>query len=338
MRLFVMIAAVTAGAAAAEPPAPTAAPAPAPAVALARAPTSLIPEPGLPRTPDGRPDLQGVAWTANFFPVWTSSGPPGPLVIGESEARAMVKMMAAGFLGSADPGVRLDPEAEGLIGETDGLPLVRGERRTRLIVLPDDGRLPLTPKARTELSAYDWLALPSDHPEERPAGERCLATSPPIGATISLNPRQFIQTRDHIVLHTEYGDEGRIIPMEGAGPAQTLPSRLGRSSARWDGDTLVIETTGLPADDRLKIFPPLVLNPDATLIERFTRVSQDELVYQFTVIDPETYSQPWLAEYSLYRSPHRLYGWSCHEANYSLPNVLMAGRVADARRNGRPVR
>jgi hypothetical protein len=74
-----------------------------------------------------------------------------------------------------------------------------------------------------------------------------------------------------------------------------------------------------------------IVNPDAKVTERFTRAGADELVYQFTVEDPKAYTAPWLAEYSLFRAPYRMYASSCHEANYSLANILSGQRVADAR-------
>jgi hypothetical protein len=294
-------------------------------------PTSLAPEPGLPRTADGHPDLQGVVWTTNFFPVFEALPMSLPLVLPEPMAQQLVAQMAQGFLGSGDVNVKLDPEVSHLIGATDGLPIVRGERRTRLVVLPATGRIPYTEAARAEIGAYDWLKLPSDNPEERPITERCLVQtgSPPASTTISLNPRQFIQTADYVVIHSEYGDEARIIPFPDARHPVRPPTPYGTSLAHWEGDTLVVETTDLPASDRLRFFQPLVVNPDAKVIERFTRLSARELLYQFTVEDPKAYTAPWLAEYSLFAADKRMFPWSCHEANYSLTNILLAARMAE---------
>lgn len=253
------------------------------------------------------------------------------LVVSEAEAEAIAHQMLQAAL--LDPLVAIDPEAPELLGATDGLAIVRGERRTRAVVMPADGVLPYTPEARAEANAYDILSFRSDNPEERPSGERCIANSgqPPVANVVGLNPRQFIQTRTHIVIHTEFGDEARIVPFTGAHAPRAIWSRLGNSIARWDGDTLVVETIDLPAEDRVRGFPTLIVSEDSKVIERFTRVSADELLYQYTVEDAGVYTAPWLAEYSLYRTEQRMLPYSCHEANYSLANILQAQRVADAR-------
>ena len=133
------------------------------------------------------------------------------------------------------------------------------------------------------------------------------------------------------MLHTEYGDEARIIPFTSAHRPRRSTALIGDSIARWEGDTLVIETIGLPEKDRVRFFSNLVVTSDARVIERFTRLSEKELLYQYTVEDPTTYTAPWLAEYSLYRTSQRMFEHACHEGNYSLPNILRAQRVKDAR-------
>jgi hypothetical protein len=302
-----------------------------PASAPVYVPTSLVPEPGLPRTPDGHPSFEGI-WTTNFFPMIESTPLTPDLILTEDKAKAVLAQFVKMF--SASPSIMIDPEAHVLLLETDGFPIVRGQRRARAVVLPPDGKLPFTPEARQEAEAYDMTAgYGLNNPEERPTGERCLTSGgqPPIASTLSLNPRQFIQMPGQIVIHTEYGDEARIIPFADHHGPKILSSRLGDSIARWEGDTLVIETTNLPAEDRVRPFPTLMVRPEATVIERYTRLSRDELLYQYTVIDPGVYTAPWLAEYSLYRTSQRMFPWSCHEGNYSLPNILKAQRVADAR-------
>jgi hypothetical protein len=113
---------------------------------------------------------------------------------------------------------------------------------------------------------------------------------------------------------------------------QGAASWYGDSIARWEGDTLVIETVRQQKAPHVRgLLTNFVVNADATVIERFTRLSHDELLYQFTVIDPKIYSEPWLAEYSFRASASGMFPSPCHEHNYSLPNILLAQRVADAR-------
>jgi hypothetical protein len=307
----------------------------APQPARVYRPTSLEPDDpfDLPRTPQGRPDFQGVVWDANFF-TFLQAGAGPELVVPEAAAKATFEQMVANFAGNSL--IALDPEIEGLVRNAAGLPIVRGERRTRLLVLPADGRMPFTAEARKEMQAASRAsaqiaAARADNPEDRPPSERCLimmglAPLSPMGAS---NPRQFIQTPTHIVIQTEYGGEARIIPFADRRTSAPLPSSLGNSTARWDGDTLVIETTGMPASARLRPFPVLIVNPDAKVIERYTLLSRKELLYQYTIEDPKVYAAPWLAEYSLFVQPHRMYEHACHEGNYSLPNILSGQRVAD---------
>lgn len=295
-------------------------------------PTSLRADPGLPRTADGRPDFQGEVWTSDFFPMLEESGMAETLVISEEKAAEMTEMMAAGM--RRWTAFAIDPEAEDLIIDTkDGLPIVRGQRRSRMVVWPADGRLPYTAAARAEVEEIDPMERPLDDPEARPLAERCIAQgglAPNLG-TAGLNFVRFVQTPGHVVIHTEYGGEARVIPFSDRHRPEGLPSVLGDSIARWEGDTLVIETIGLPAEDRLRPFPRLIVSADATVVERYTRVTADELLYQFTVIDPAVYEDEWLGEYSLTRSDGRMYPHECHEGNYSLENILKAGRQADVR-------
>jgi hypothetical protein len=295
-------------------------------------PTSLIPEPGLPRTPDGRPDFQGAVWATNFFPVFEASPMAANLIVSEEEAKKMVETMVAGMM--KNPGFNIDPEAGDIIGGTDGLPLVRGERRTRLIVLPANGKLPMSPEVKKQISGVDVMDGPKDDYEQRNSSERCLVLSgnPPIYAIISYNRIQFVQTPHHVVIHNENGDEARIIPLTDTHKPAGPTSWYGDSIARWDGDTLVIETIRQNPKNRVRgLMSKFVVNGEAKVIERFTRVSKDELLYQFTIEDPKVYSEPWLGEFSFHAAATGMFPFACHEHNYSLPNILLGQRVADAR-------
>jgi hypothetical protein len=327
---------LAAGAArAADPPAPAASASPP----AAYKPTSLKPAPGVPRTADGHPDLQGVVWDAYFFaPLQMTQPKLAPtLALPEAQARAAHKALVSSFVDSPifKPILALDPEFEGILNNSKGFPIVRGERRSRLLVLPADGKLPLTPegKKQSQLS-MSAMVDKADNPEDRNSLERCLSkdAAPPDFFLGAPNPRQFVLTRDHVVIHSETGDEVRIIPFAQVHGTSGVASVYGDSIARWDGDTLVIETTHSPADQRKRFSPltVLVVNPDAKVIERFTRVSGDELVYQFTVEDPNIYAAPWLAEYSFFRAPYPMFPGECHEGNYGLPNILAGARYAEA--------
>jgi len=299
--------------------------------AAARAPTSTVVDADVPRTADGKPELQGAVWATNYFPVWDMNPMTKELVVSEDEGRKIVETMVAGMQGIPD--FQIDPEVHIIIGGTDGLPLVRGERRTRLIVEPADGKVPLTDEARAVIKANSAKGDPMDDYEQRPNSERCLVLSgnPPMFVTVSYNRLQIIQTPDHIVIHNENGDEARIVPLAErhvGGPQNWF----GDAIARWDGDTLVVETIRQHPDEVIRgLFGKFPVTPEAKVIERFTRVAKDELLYQFTVEDPKSYSAPWLAEYS-FRAVHTgMYPSPCHEHNLSLPHILMGARMAEQR-------
>ena len=294
-------------------------------------PAAAKPPYAAPRTSFGQPSLEGI-WTQNFV-ILMEAMPQAPMLVVPEPAAQQIAAAAAQGIGNAlDQG--LDPEVPELMKVTDGLPIVRGERRTRSVVLPADGKLPYTEAARKESSRGPRSPL-IDNPEERPNWERCITSLglPPVTGmgTTSVNPRQIIQTPGQIVIHTEYGDEARIIPLTATHKPKALHSPIGDAIARWEGETLVVETIGLPEDDRVRFFSNLIVPGDAKVIERFTRVAENELLYQYTVESPSAYTAPWMAEYSLYKTSQRMFEHACHEGNHSLRNILLAQRIKDAR-------
>lgn len=293
-----------------------------------------------PRNALGQPDLEGV-WNTNFvLPLEAPPRDAPPLVLPEAQARDYAHKLAEGI--RALSALKLDPEVDDLshVNEVAGLGVVRGQRRTRQIVEPADGRLPATPAARGQITFVEQVLqnatdapFPTDGPETRSNWERCLVGQgqPPVNIVTSINPRQILQTRDAVVVLSEYGPDLRVIPYattHANRPAQASP--LGDSIARWEAETLVIETTGLPAKDVIRPIPTLLVPPTAKVIERYTRVSPTELLYQYTVVDASVYAKPWLAEYSLTRVKTPIYEFACHEGNYSLPNILAGARAAEA--------
>lgn len=300
----------------------------------------------VPRTSYGQPDLQGV-WNTDFLlPVEATPITPS-LVVPEAEAKTLAKQIAAQAAKTAV--FKIDGEvAERLeSAEAVGLAVVRGQRRTRQVVEPADGMIPWTRAARGQVRFIDGqLAnnpdppLPADNPEQRPSGERCLAQfgQPPVFNVANINPRKILLTRDHVVIHMEYGDEVRIIPFASQHQPAALTSYLGDSIARWEGDALVIETVRMPARDTLRLFPAMIVTANATVIEKYQRLSATELLYQYTVVDPAIYAGPWLAEYSLSPVPDRMFEFACHEGNYSLPNILSGAREIERRRDAAPGR
>ncbi|THD71103.1 hypothetical protein [Phenylobacterium sp.] len=287
-----------------------------------------------PRNALGQPDLQGV-WNTHFILPMEARPDMPSLTLPEAEATEFARKLnvEAGKLAifAQDPEVaeiRSDPSRSNLA-------IVRGQRRTRQVVQPADGMLPLTRGMRGQMRFIEQLLrtqteppFPTEGPELRPNWERCVVGwgQPPIASTGDINPRQIVQTRDVVVILTEYGPDLRIIPITDKHGPPLQASALGDAIAHWEGETLVIETIGLPEKDALRPFPTLFVPANAKVIERYTRVSKTELLYQYTVVDPTIYTAPWLAEYSLYRTDKPIFEFACHEGNYSLPNILAGAR------------
>lgn len=301
---------------------------------LLAAPPAAAREYKAPRTDAGHPDLQGV-WNTNFI-LPLEAHPDAPtLTLPKAQADALALKIAKELDELAY--FQFDPELGDMHGTAaaEGLGVVRGEYRTRQLVVPADGMLPYTAEARRETTEVDLKVatvidppIKADHPEQRPSWERCLVAQgqPPIGTVTDYNPRRIVQTRDHVVIHTEYGDDVRLIPFAKEHRPEIFRAALGDSIARWEGETLVIETVRLPARDRLRLFPTFLVPAEATVIEKYTRLSRDELLYQYTIVDPAVYTAQWLAEYSLARADERMFEFACHEGNYSLPWILQGAR------------
>jgi len=280
-----------------------------------------------PRTAYGRPSLEGV-WASNAMLVLEASARAPTLVVPEAEAKVLATAAAEREAGGFERG--LDPEAPAMLRSLEGFPRVRGERHTRLVVQPTDGMIPYTPDARREVQRPPRNGY--DNPEDRPTPERCLSGvgTPPMTTLNYATRLRIVQTRDHVVLHMEYGDDVRIVPIGAAHMPRVIKSQLGDSVGRWEGDTLVIETVGQPEANRFHAFPTLLVTSEAKVIERLTRVSPTELNYQFTVVDPKTFTGPWLGEFSWVRTSQPTFEHACHEGNYSLPNILAGARHDEA--------
>jgi hypothetical protein len=199
------------------------------------------------------------------------------------------------------------------------------DNRTSLIVDPPDGRLPpLTPQAQTRSAALAEARRlrPADGPEDRSLSERCLTFGVPrVGAGYN-SYYQFIQTPGYVAIVHELGHEVRIIPVDGRPHiGDRLRQWMGDARGRWEGDTLVVETTNfspksnfMGSADRLH------------LTERFTRISPTTLKYEITVSDPATWTRPWTAMIPLKGTDDKIYEYACHEGNSGMEGILSGHR------------
>jgi hypothetical protein len=277
----------------------------------------------IPRTPDGRPDFQGV-WTANFISIVERPANASGLVVGEEEARKLVAQVWAQQ--QSVRGDFADPSS------SPANPMrVDGEWRTSQITDPPDGRMPMTAEALASRAARRAQAQVMDDVETRPPVERCVAS--PGGVVLQVLPtenlRQFVQTRDHLVISSESGvGDTRIIGVGATKRPPGLIALAGDSTARWEGDALIVETTNLR---NARWTPVLAVTDKAVVRESFSLLSANELLYRYTIVDPAIYSRPWSAEYSMMRISARMHENACHEHNYSLRNILQGARMAEER-------
>lgn len=279
---------------------------------------------GVERTPDGRPDLQGV-WATRFITRLERPAIAATLEVSADEAKKIVEDMRSRSSAVTDP----DFAFYGF----DQLAQVNGKFRTSQMVDPPDGKIPYTQAGIDLAEAFDMReSYGFDDPEDRPPYERCLAgiLAPPIRTLPMLIPIQIVQTPDAVVFTNEDVQGLRIVPINAKPWPAVVQPFDGVGRGRWEDDTLVIETTGFRPDDiaRPDFGPPIILTETTLITERFTRTSHDALLYQYTVEDTHLYTQPWSAEFVMTLEPDGVvHEYACHEANHSLGNMLLAGRL-----------
>jgi hypothetical protein len=266
------------------------------------------------RLADGRPDFQGT-WV-NFDDTPFEAPGPGPAVAPP-----------------ANTGV--NPPAHWTEHDSP-----KGERRRSMVVDPPDGRVPVLPSAEARRD-YDLSNIGNSWVHETP-WVRCITRGFPAGMFPAgyNNAYQIVQIPGSVVIASEMIHETRIIPLDGR-PKLGSNIRLwnGDSRGRWEGDTLVVETTNFndkgsiatsAATGRIRGIPQ---SEALSVVERFTLSGQNRIDYQVTITDPKVYSKPWTVAMPLNRdNNYEMFEYSCHEGNISMENELRGGRAADARR------
>jgi hypothetical protein len=297
------------------------------------------------RTPDGRPDLQGVWSFATLTPLERPKELADKAVLTAEEAAAFVKLQKE-RQNRDNRSEQARQDIEGAYNNFwwDWGSDVIGTRRTSLIVDPADGRIPpLTPEAQKRASgprprpATERVALGAivDNPEDLGLSERCIvgfSSGPPILANAYNNNLQIVQTPTYFVIHTEMIHEARIVPLD---KRPHLPPHmwqwLGDSRGRWEGDTFVIETSNFTGKSSFSgnLVGRNGSTAGMTLVERFTRVADDTLLYEFTVSDPATWTRPWTVQLPMTRTTEQIYEYACHEGNYSMPGMMKGARAME---------
>lgn len=269
---------------------------------------------------DGHPNLEGVWYFGSATPLERPRDLAGKSVLTPEEARAFEEQTAARI----SSGLTVHPP-----DWLDYGTKVVADRRTSLIVEPADGRIPALTAERRAAVTQRQAERPKapTGPEDFTIGERCIVFGggPPVLPGPYNNNLQIVQTPDAVLLHTEMIHDARIVPLSSK-PA--LPSHirgwLGVSRGRWDGQTLVVETTNFHekvsfrgSDQNLKV------------TERFTLQGAGELRYEFTIEDPTAFTAPWTGMLVMTRSKDQMYEYACHEGNYGMENALKTARFEE---------
>ncbi len=312
----------------------------------------------------GPPDLSGTFNVATLTPLQRPAAFGNNLYLSPEEAERIAAEDAARKASrseASDPDRDAPPEggdgSAGAAGNVGGYNTfwiengedtftVDGKFRTSIITHPENGRRPaVTPEAqkrfavaarnRRENSGTAWWITeevspgPYDNMEQRPLPERCIlgfgpVAGPPIFPTLYNNVKRIIQTDEHVMILAEMVHDARIVRMNAKHRPESIRTWLGDSVGHWEGDTLVVDTTNFNDQPALR---------GATralhVVERFTRIDDKTVMYQFTVDDPNTWSEPWSGEYPWPQTGDKLYEYACHEGNYALGNIMRGARILE---------
>ena len=298
------------------------------------------------RTPDGQPDISGTFTFRTLTPMQR------PARFADRET--LDAETAAAFEASertrqnrdlfdpveGAPNAGYQPRADGGVLSYNEFWYERGieltsDKRTSLIVDPPNGRYPPQTEAARQAGrerAADRREHMYDSYENRSLGDRCIAfgkSGPPLRPGAYNNNLMIFQTSDHVTILTEQARQARIIPLEDTEKPR-LEQFAGVSRGRWDGETLVIETT------QFRDWGNGRTGPSLHLVERLTRLDPDTVAYEYTVNDPSTYTAPYTVMLPLRRTDGEIFEYACHEGNIGLYGILAGARNLE--REGRELR
>jgi hypothetical protein len=281
-----------------------------------------------PRTPDGRPDLQGLWNNTTLTPLERPRNFSKEFFATEEEAAAYAKGIVDRR--AQDPNDGANDVADPNVWWERATTVV-ATGRTSLIIDPADGRIPaLTPEAQKRMA--EARAATSQHPADRASDrslqERCLlspTSGPPMLPGPYNNNYQIVQTPDYVMITIEMIHDVRIIPLDGRPHLPPAMRKwLGDSVGHWENNTLVVDTTNFTDQTHFR-----GSDRNLHLIERFTRTGPETILYQFTVDDPTAFVKPWTAELPMVRSAGPMYEFACHEGNFALGRMLSIARQAE---------
>src|SRR5262245_17751447 len=285
-----------------------------------------------PRTPDGQPDLQGFWTNATYTPLERPANVTKEFYT-PAEAAEAVKRAAQDESEQTLPGtiadVHYDFSQFGLDRSQSPFSL---SLRTSLIVDPPDGRLPpmnaegrkrTVARAEAAKGVGRWDSAPSNQLDDR-----CMimdGAGPPMMNTAYNSNYQIVQASGYVMILVEMIHDARIIPLDSRPqPPERLRQWMGVSRGRWEGQTLVVETTNFNGKN-----PFRGSSEQMRVTERFTRVDADTIQYRFTVEDPAMWTRPFTAEMQMKKTVGPIFEHACHEGNYGLYNTLVGARLEE---------
>ena len=322
---------------------------------VALVPALAAAQSGVPATPWGDPDLQGVWDYRTLTPL------ERPVELGdkaylteeeaaelERETLARNERLLTRERQQATASDQVDRREDGTPGFYNNFWLDRGTtaigtRRTSLIVEPSNGRMPaLTGPAASRAGSAEAARvaqvrrgmLPAASYTDLDAGDRCIQhakAGPPLSTGGYNNNVQIFQIPGYVVLLAEQNYDARIIPLDGRPHvASGIRQWMGDSRGRWEGDTLIIETVHFNGKHDQVGRPLLSSGENLRLVERLTRLDADNLMYEYTVDDPTIWTSAWTAQHPMKLNPDSLYEFACHEGNYGLEGILAGSRAEEA--------
>jgi hypothetical protein len=310
---------------------------PAP-LAAKRAPAAKVPAPtGKPYTPpktaDGQPDLQGFWTNSTYVPLERPQGVTKEIYT-PAEAEAAIKAAADREAEQTEPGTTADVHYDfSQFGLDRSQSKFAASLRTSLIIDPPDGKIPALNAQGQKRGAERAAARKAaggqyDSVQNMPIGSRCIimgGSGPPMmNAGYNAN-YQIVQAPGYVMILTEMIHDARIIPLDNRSQAsQGVRQWTGLSRGRWEGNTLVVETTNFNGKN-----PFRGASENLKVTERFTRVADDAIDYKFTVEDPTTWDKAWTAEAPLAKTEGPIFEFACHETNYGIPNILAGARAEE---------
>jgi hypothetical protein len=285
-----------------------------------------------PRTPDGQPDLQGFWTNATYTPLERPNDVTKAFYTPD-EAAAVVKRAAEREAEQTTPGTIADVHYDfSQFGLDRSQSKYAQNLRTSLIVDPLNGKLPpLTVEGQRRAAERAEAAKGIgrwDSAESNELDDRCIimaGAGPPMLNTGYNSNYHIVQAPGYVMILVEMIHDARIIPLDGREqPSRNIRQWMGPSRGRWEGNTLVVETTNLNGKNPLR-----GSSEHMRVTERFTRVADEAILYRFTVEDPSTWTRPWTAEMSMLETVGPLFEHACHEGNYGLYNTLVGARLEE---------